>query len=93
MSHFFLAFRMMICKLTNSPSFIIKIENGTLSMFSGTAKKGFMNDCLDIVSTNNIESGFIYAATGNYGKSTINASSEIPKNVLQQLRNVYSFNA
>jgi hypothetical protein len=62
-------------------------------MFSGTTKKGFMNDCLDIVSTNNIQSGFIYAAAGNYGKSTINASSEIPKNVLQQLRNVYSFSA
>ena len=59
----------------------------------GRIKPGFMNDCREIVSRNQIKSGVIYAARGQYERPILNGTNEIPKDIIQQFRNVWSFNS
>jgi Protein of unknown function (DUF3634) len=84
--------RVLICKIFSSPIFILKIENGNITKASGIVKNSFMADCIEIANRNNIKYAYIFAEKGSYGKPILRASSEIPKDVLQQLRNTYSFN-
>jgi Protein of unknown function (DUF3634) len=84
--------RILICKIFKSPLFIVKIDNGNITKHSGIVKNSFMADCIEIAKRNNINYAFIFAEKGSYGNPIIHASYEIPKDVLQQLRNTYTFN-
>ena len=88
-----LRIRILICRTINNPVFIIKIENGIVSKVSGSVKNSFLNDCIDITERNNLKYAFVYAENDSYGKPILQASFEIPKDTLQQLRNTWSFNS
>jgi hypothetical protein len=83
----FLPIRIALCRLLQSPQFIIRIEKGIVSKAAGRVHQGFINDCQDVARFNNLQSGFVYATAGQYGKSVLHGSREIPKDMLQQLRN------
>jgi hypothetical protein len=77
----------------NAPFFIIKVENGMATRVSGAVKPGFMNDCIEIVNRNKVISGFIYAQKSAYGKPVLKVSGEISGDIVQQLRNTWSFHS
>jgi Protein of unknown function (DUF3634) len=80
----------LLCRIFESPSFIIKIENGRAVRVKGTVKNSFISDCTEIINRNELKSGLIYAVRGQYGKSILKVSGEIPKDVRQQFRNAWS---
>jgi Protein of unknown function (DUF3634) len=85
--------KVLLCKMFESPSFIIKIENGSAIKVKGLVKSSFMSDCIDIIDRNELKSGLIYAVMGQYGKSVLKVSGEIPKDARQQFRNTWNVNA
>jgi Protein of unknown function (DUF3634) len=85
--------RIFICRVFNNPLFIIKVEDGIVTKVSGTVKNSFVNDCIEIVNRNNVKFAFIYSVNGSYGKPVLKASNEITADILQQLRNTWTFNA
>ena len=86
----FFRIRILFCRIINRPLFIIKVENGMTSNVFGTVKNGFISDCVEIFSNSKIQFAFLYATKTDYGKPIIHASVELPKDVLQQLRNCWS---
>lgn len=87
----FLTPRIYICRLTQNPNFIIRINDGIASVFSGRPKTGFVNDCQEIVSRNNISCGFIYGIKSTPSSPLILKCSPELRNVRQQIRNVWCF--
>jgi len=85
--------KIFICRVFNAPLFIIKVEDGIVTKVSGTVKNSFLNDCIEIVKRNNVKFAFIYAESSSYGKPVLKTSGEIPADILQQLRNTWSFNS
>jgi hypothetical protein len=85
--------RILICRSINNPAFVLKIENGVVSKVSGSVKNSFIYDCIDIIQANNIKYGFVFAENRDFETPILKASFEIQKDVLQQLRNVWSFNS
>jgi UDP-N-acetylmuramyl pentapeptide synthase len=74
-----------------NPIFLIKIRNGEVAKISGSVKNSFLTDCREIAKRNEIESGLIYAVTGSFGKTVVNAGGRVSKEILQQLRNTWNF--
>lgn len=93
MNRLLLITRISVLRVFSNPLFVIKIENGTAIKISGQAKNSFMYDCIEIAKRNNIKYGFIYAKNSIYGNPVLNASYEISKDMLQQLRNTWSFHS
>lgn len=77
--------------ITQKPMFIIKVSNGNVSKVMGNVKNAFFFDCIEIIERNQIKFGVIYAVNGEFEKSILKASRDIPTDVLQQLRNTYNF--
>ncbi|MFT3678754.1 MAG: DUF3634 family protein [Ferruginibacter sp.] len=90
MNELFLQLRIFFYSLSG-PVFIIRVSNGKISLAKGFVKNSFISDCSEILDQNNIKSGIVYAAKGPYGKPVLHASSEIPKDILQQLRNTWNY--
>ena len=88
-----LKLKILLLILTRSPVFIIKIENGALIKIKGAVKSSFMADCLDILNRGGVKQGLIYAVKDVYGKPVLHVTSEVPADVLQQLRNTWNLNA
>lgn len=93
MNKMLLTTQLLYCKIFQQPLFIIKIEGEFVKKVSGNVKSSFMADCIDIINRNNINSGLIYAARGQYGKPVLHVYGAISKHTLQQLRNSWSINA
>jgi hypothetical protein len=84
-------FKFHLYRFIKSPVFIIQIENGSIQKKLGHIKPGFINDCKEIISRNEIKSGVIYAVRGPHERLILNGTTEIPKDIIQQLRNVWLF--
>jgi len=85
--------RIFFIKITLNPLFIIKVHRGDVTTALGTVKHSFMHQCMDIIDRNKIQTAIIYGINSDFGSTTIKTSSEISGDILQQLRNVYSFSA
>ena len=83
--------RLFLCRYGVNPLFLVKINNGAVTKICGHVKPGFMADCAEIAQRNQITLGFVFATNGPYNRPIIKASLNIPKDVLQQFRNAYSF--
>jgi Protein of unknown function (DUF3634) len=83
--------KLAILQITSSPQLVIEIDNGIPKKISGNVKSVFLTDCLEICERNNVKHALIYVVKGNFETPVLNASSEISKPVLQQLRNTWGF--
>lgn len=83
--------RLVLCQYGVNPLFLIKIDNGIATKICGQVKPSFIADCLEIANRNEIQQAFVFATIGAYNKPIVKASFNIPKDVLQQLRNAYGF--
>ncbi len=93
MKDFHLVLRTVVYRVFLSPQIIIQFRNGKLIVIKGKPKTGFLIDCSEIGKNNNLKYGILYTAIGAYNNSIIKASGEISPDVLQQLRNSWSFYA
>ncbi len=91
MTKLFLLVRILFIKLTTNSLFIIKIENGVVTKISGNVKNSFLNDCMEISKRHNLKSGLIYTKKSSYGTDVLKVSNEIKNEMLQRLRNAWSF--
>jgi len=91
MQKLFFSIRLLLCQYGVNPLLLIKIDNGKATKICGQVKPSFLADCLEITKRNEIEQAFVYASNGAFNKPVIKASANVPKDVLQQLRNAYSF--
>ncbi len=83
--------RLLLCQYGINPLFLIKINNGAVTKICGKVKPSFLSDCLEIANRNEIHQAFVFATTSAFNKPVVKASANIPKDVLQQLRNAYGF--
>jgi hypothetical protein len=83
--------RLLLCQYGVNPLFLIKIDNGAVTKICGQVKPSFLADCLEIANRNEIHQAFVFASMGAFNKPVVKASANIPKDVLQQLRNAYGF--
>jgi hypothetical protein len=83
--------RIFLCRFGINPLFLISIDNGTVTKICGQVNPSFLVDCLEIANRNEIHQGFVFASIGAFNKPIVKASANIPKDVLQQLRNAYGF--
>lgn len=83
--------RLLLCQYGVNPLFLIKIDNGVATKICGQIKPSFLADCLEIANRNEIHQAFVFATTGTFNKPVVKASANIPKDVLQQLRNANGF--
>jgi Protein of unknown function (DUF3634) len=84
-----LSLRYHIIKIFSSPVFIFSVKEYKLLAKDGRLRNSFAFDCIDILKQANIPQAIIYAAKGKYGMPVVMASLEIPKEVLQEIRNIY----
>ena len=91
MNNLFLTLKILICWIQN-PIFIIKLSEGKVSTVKGNVKSSFLLDCADITKLNGVKSGVIYGVSGQFGKPILKAYN-IPKEMLQQLRNSWGYNS
>jgi hypothetical protein len=83
--------RLLLCRYGVNPLFLVKINNGTVTKICGQVKPSFLSACAEIAQRNQVTHGFVFATNGPYNRPIVKASSNIPKDVLQQFRNAYSF--
>lgn len=93
MNNFSQNIRIFFIKITQNPLFIIKVQRGIATTVSGTVKHSFMHQCMDIIDRNKIQTAIIYGVKSAFESTTIKTFGEISGDILQQLRNVYSFSA
>lgn len=78
-------------QLFHNPVFVIYIRDGKISKQRGIVKSGFKADCMEIIKQNRLKDGIIFCSKNSFGNLCLTASSEIPQEVLQQLRNAWGF--
>jgi hypothetical protein len=91
MIHIILPLKTLFYKISKSPFFIIQVKKGKVKTIMGSPRKTFLQACIEIFQLNQVQHGIVYAASGQFGKAMLYASSEISKETLQQLRNAWSF--
>ena len=80
-----------LIRLLKLPHFTLLIKNGSVVQKSGRIKLSFASECLQVLKRNGIQSACIYASKNQYGHIVIHAAGTMPPDVLQQLRNMWSF--
>jgi hypothetical protein len=70
--------------------FVLKIRNGKVRVIKGRVPRGFIEDCQQLVSENNLRRGTIRAVKMS-GRVSLRFSYSIPKRNHQQFRNAYRF--
>lgn len=83
--------RLFLCRYGVNPLFLVIINNNQVIKISGQVKPSFLSACAEIAQRNQITQGFVFATNGPYNRTIVKASMNIPKDVLQQFRNAYSF--
>ena len=91
MNNLLLNLKVIFCWIQN-PTFIIKRSEGSVTKIKGNVKSSFLVDCADITKLNGLKSGVIYGVAGQFGKPILKAYN-IPKEMLQQLRNSWGYNS
>ncbi|MCH2224596.1 MAG: DUF3634 family protein [Crocinitomicaceae bacterium] len=87
----FLSIKLLLLKLSKSPTFIIEVRKAQVNHVSGAKQPQFINDCKDIIRDNQLRKGLIYGTKNENGKIVIKTSKEISAPIAQRLRNVWSF--
>jgi Protein of unknown function (DUF3634) len=83
--------KLFLLKITQSPAFIIVFEKENAKVKYGKANNAFVQDCREIMKTNNLTNGIVYAVREDQGNIIIKSSSNISKGALQQMRNIWQF--
>lgn len=86
-----LSIQYWIIRFFRLPHFTLLIKNGSVVQKSGQVKLSFASECLDILKRNGVHSACIYTIKNQYGNNVIQTAGAVPADVLQQLRNVWSF--
>lgn len=69
----------------------MEIKNGELYVVKGKVKNSFKLDCIEVIRLNNTRFGIIYGVRGINNNPVLKCSSNISREMLQQLRNVWGF--
>ena len=83
--------RLLFCRYAVKPLFLVTINNNRVAKICGEVKPSFLSACTEIAQRNQITEGFVFATIGLYNRPIVKTSFNIPKDVLQQFRNAYSF--
>lgn len=86
-----LSLQYWIIRFLKFPHFSLLVKNGIVVQKSGSVKLSFASECLQVLKRNGIQSACIYATKNQYGHTIIHTAGAMPADVLQQIRNMWTF--
>ncbi|MCG8575931.1 MAG: DUF3634 family protein [Flavobacteriales bacterium] len=82
--------QLFFIKTFSSWVFILRFENNKVVLKEGKVRSGFASDCLDIMKKAQLSSGLLYGVRHQNG-IRIKASKNFSSEIIQRIRNVWSF--